>query len=157
MASNKKTPEYSTGKKVEIAARRMQVLQLCVAGASSRQIAAQVGVKHPTILRDVKAILGELADQARHDADIMRARETERYQRMILSWWPLAIGERNRDGTWKILPAAHAATVVFTAIKGIRDIWGLDAPVSVQGKIEEIHTRRQEAIITVVYEDPKQA
>ena len=82
------TKENSQQVNAEI--RRYQAVQLKVAGASERAIAEQLGVSRGLVHRDIKRVLGELAEQSVGAADEVRALQMERYTQLLLSWWQSA-------------------------------------------------------------------
>ena len=81
------------GKRIALAQRRHRVIQAKIAGRSEAEIAEQEGVAQYTIWKDIRAYLGEVRreDKAAVQAeyDLQRAR----YERLLLRWWDLAIGE----------------------------------------------------------------
>ena len=70
--------------------RRYQTIQLKVAGASERTIAQQLKVSPALVHRDIKRVLGDLARDSMGAADEIRALQMERYNQLLLSWWPIA-------------------------------------------------------------------
>lgn len=74
--------------------RRMRVLQGKVAGASVRQLAEQEDISVAQVQKDVQRVLGELAREHIGAADIVRGLQMERYNQLLLRWYPAAL---NRD------------------------------------------------------------
>jgi hypothetical protein len=74
--------------------RRMRVLQGKVAGASVRQLAEQEDISIAQVQKDVQRVLGELAREHIGAADIVRGLQMERYNQLLLRWYPSAL---NRD------------------------------------------------------------
>lgn len=68
-------------------ARRVQALDLRLAGASYRQIGAQLGVSHQTAYTDVQEMLKEYCTET---ADEVRSQEVHRLDRLLLAQWPKA-------------------------------------------------------------------
>jgi hypothetical protein len=79
------------GKEIELKERRYRVLQAKIAGASVRQIAQQEGVSPASIQKDVNRSLGELAREHVGHADVIRAVQMERYNRLLLTYWQRAL------------------------------------------------------------------
>ena len=99
--------------KSKISARRRQVLDLVIAGASERSIADTLGISHGQVNKDKRFALGQLADGPEVDAmrDLLRVR----YDRLILAYWQQALtGDTD------------AATQVHKAMNGLRAIYGID-------------------------------
>ena len=143
-------------KKVEIESRRYQILDLKIAGASDRQIAAQIGVSHRTAGRDVHAILGQLAKEHLEAADDMRALVMARYERLLLTYWAQAIG-----ASQGAKPDKEAASLCLRILGNIREVWGLDQgpgsstskPMHFRGELKTIH----ELVLEMAAEDDAQA
>ncbi|SVB44645.1 uncharacterized protein METZ01_LOCUS197499 [marine metagenome] len=72
----------------------MRVLQGKVAGASVRQLAEQEDISVAQVQKDVQRVLGELAREHIGAADIVRGLQMERYNQLLLRWYPSAL---NRD------------------------------------------------------------
>ena len=103
------------GKRIELELRRHRVIQMKIAGASERQIAEQEGVSPATIFKDVKAGLKAHADASSKDREELRSLMMLRYERLVMTWWPLAIGGDYR-----------AAEILRGYLADIRTINGLD-------------------------------
>ena len=122
--------------KARLEARRLKVLQLTVAGGSSRTVAQQLeregygSVSHTTVQKDLKAILGRLADAARGDAENQRALFNERYNRLFLSWWGPALGHPESEDRLALPPDGQAAGKILSILKAMRELNGLDATVA---------------------------
>jgi len=71
--------------------RRYQMLELAKAGATERQIADTLGVARSLVHREIKRVLGDLAQAASHTADSVRALQMERYTTLLSRWWPQAL------------------------------------------------------------------
>jgi transposase len=69
MNGKKHRGSRSTRKAARIAARRVSVAQLYLAGFSIVQIASKLGVSHPTISRDIQALKTEWQQEAAKDYD----------------------------------------------------------------------------------------
>ena len=136
---------------VQIRARRLQVLRLKAAGASVRAIGDQLGVSHTQVERDLKAVLGEMAEHLKGDADALRALMNERYERLLLGWYPLAIGQRTQteDGQTLETPPSDVATQkVLSILDAMRRMNGIDA--AAVNKVE--HSTKDDAPLTSVVE-----
>ena len=113
--------------KARIEGRRLKVLQLTVAGGSSRAVAAQLErdgygrISHTTVQKDLRAILAQLATDAKGQAENHRALMNERYNRLFLSWWPSASA---------VPPDGEASGKVLAILKAMRELNGLDVAVS---------------------------
>ena len=70
------------------------MLQGKVAGASVRQLAEQEDISVAQVQKDVQRVLGELAREHIGAADIVRGLQMERYNQLLLRWYPSAL---NRD------------------------------------------------------------
>lgn len=82
------TTRRPAGEKENIEVRRVKVLELRKAGASTRQIATQVGVSHKTVAADIKAVLAVLLGQQLDSAEAMRQMELERLDMAMLAIAP---------------------------------------------------------------------
>lgn len=106
------------GKRIELELRRQRVIQLKIAGASERQIAELEGVSQNTIWKDVKAGLKAHADASAEDREELRSLMMMRYERLVMAWWPQAIGGDHR-----------AAEILRGYLADIRTINALDPKV----------------------------
>ena len=113
--------------KARLEARRLKVLQLTVAGGSSRSVAEQLEregygrVSHTTVQKDLRAILGKLAVETSGQAENQRVLMNERYNRLFLSWWDAASSDT---------PDGEATSKVMSILKAMRELNGLDVAVS---------------------------
>lgn len=71
-----------------ILARRRKAYGLRMVGGTYRQIAEACGVSVKTSFDDVKAVMEELRQEAREDAETIRAMELERLDTMLSKIWP---------------------------------------------------------------------
>lgn len=78
------------GKAEAAAARRLQALQLRMAGVSYHAIAERLGVSDTQAFHDVKAELAKIAKQASAEAEHVRTMELERLDAMTLALWAQA-------------------------------------------------------------------
>jgi hypothetical protein len=112
-----RSPRRETHEDVVIASRRTKALDLAIAGASYRQIAAQTCVSIATAYDDVQAELGAL--------DKMRGEQAERLRDLALKRldkWTLALTPKAQQGDEK-------AVRVLVSIEDRRSkLLGLDAP-----------------------------
>ena len=86
----------NTSKVIAAEERRSQALQMKVAGATYAQIAEQTGVSIAQTYKDIKKRLGEVRRDDREAVEQEWNLQMTRLERMLLRWWPLAIG--NDDG-----------------------------------------------------------
>ena len=86
----------NTSKVIAAEERRSQALQMKVAGATYAQIAEQTGVSIAQTYKDIKKRLGEVRRDDREAVGQEWHLQMTRLERMLLRWWPLAIG--NDDG-----------------------------------------------------------
>ena len=94
--------------------RRYEMLELTKAGRTEREIAEELGVARSLVNRDVKRVLGELAQSATRTADTVRALQMERYVALLARWW-----ERAMDAD------AEATTMVLRIMRQIDVINGI--------------------------------
>ena len=107
--------------KAERVRKRQQVMTMRLGGATFEQIATQVGYADAP-----KAYLAykEAMDEAIQPVtDEIRYEELRRLDRMILTWWPKALGAANTD------PSPKAADIVFKCMDKRAKLLGLDAPI----------------------------
>ena len=82
----------NTSVKINAELRRSQALQLKQSGMTMDQIAERLQVSQPQIYKDIKR---RLAEVRRDDSDAVQeayALQVSRYERLLLRWWPEAIG-----------------------------------------------------------------
>ncbi len=128
---------YQNKKKIELEERRHEVIQMKLAGATERQIAAQFNVSQPQINRDVNHVLEAWAKQNMGNAAQVHALEMARYSRLLLKWWPIAIGD-TKD-------APHATQIVLRILARIDAINGI-VPNQPLINIDEFVDARQQII-----------
>ena len=122
--------------KVRLEARRTKVLQLTVAGGSSRAIADQLAqegygqISHTTVQKDLKAILGKITSDTSDQVKNQRALMNERYNRLFLSWWSTALGQDVTKEHPPVPPSPEAGTKVLSILKAMRELNGLDVSVA---------------------------
>ena len=95
-------------------ARRIQALDLRLAGASYRQIGDTLGVSHVQAIRDVATMIKEYATEP---ADQVRKAEAARLDKLMLAHWPQAIKGDVR-----------ATTMVLQIMDRRARLLGLNAP-----------------------------
>lgn len=116
--------------KLEAQTRRNSVLEMRLAGGNFRSIADKLGVSPATVHKDYQMSMAALVDK--DTADQARRVQTERYHRLLLTWWPKATGYRDANGT--VHPADPKATeIVLRIIHDIRTIHGLDVKAPAPG------------------------
>ena len=82
----------NTSVKINAELRRSQALQLKQSGMTMDQIAERLQVAQPQIYKDIKR---RLAEVRRDDSEAVQeayALQVSRYERLLLRWWPEAIG-----------------------------------------------------------------
>ena len=82
----------NTSVKINAELRRSQALQLKQAGMTYEQIAERLGVAQSQVYKDIKR---RLAEVRRDDSEAVQeayALQVSRYERLLLRWWPDAIG-----------------------------------------------------------------
>ena len=82
----------NTSVKINAELRRSQALQLKQSGMTMDQIAERLQVSQPQIYKDIKR---RLAEERRDDSVAVQeayALQVSRYERLLLRWWPEAIG-----------------------------------------------------------------
>ena len=141
----------------DIQARRFQVLRLKSAGMTVRAIGDQLGISHTQVERDLKAVLGEMARLHQPDADAIRELMMERYDRLLLAWWPTAIGQgrQNDDGTISAgNPSDQATGRVLSILKSMREMNGLDVPVVQKHELGGAEGAPLVSTVQVVWNEP---
>ena len=110
-------------------ARRLQALDLRLAGASYRQIGATLGVSHVQAMRDVSKMVSEYASEP---ADEVRNAELARLDKLMLAHWPQAT-----RGDIK------STTMVLQIMDRRARLLGLDAPqrIDITGWIRDMAKR----------------
>ncbi len=79
-------PRNTTTQKV----RRLQVLDLSLAGASQRKIADTLKISKTTAKSDLDKALGDLAAEHHEEAAYFRAKQTKRYELLLSKVWDRA-------------------------------------------------------------------
>ena len=82
----------NTSVKINAELRRSQALQLKQSGMTYEQIAERLGVAQSQVYKDIKR---RLAEVRRDDSEAVQeayALQVSRYERLLLRWWPEAIG-----------------------------------------------------------------
>ena len=82
----------NTSVKINAELRRSQALQLKQSGMTMDQIAERLQASQPQIYKDIKR---RLAEVRRDDSEAVQeayALQVSRYERLLLRWWPEAIG-----------------------------------------------------------------
>ena len=115
------------GLKLARADREAIIIPMLVAGESLRQVAAQVGVSHVAIKRDVDRIIQRWADEMRGNRNRYVWRLYERYEVLLQANWDNAI-----EGEPK------AMDTVFRALKAQREMYGVNAPVKLDARVQDI-------------------
>lgn len=111
--------------------RRSKVWELRKAGASSRKIAAQLGVSHTTVEDDIDIVFARTVATTNHTAEELRALELERLDTLQASYWQRALGRPYipaRDGQPEqkaIPPDVKAAKLIVSISKERSKLGGL--------------------------------
>lgn len=105
----------------EVRAMEHRVMTLRLAGMPFEQIAREVGYAdqsgaYRAYQRVMERTVRPMADEAREE-------EVSRLDRLIMSYWPRALGGNGHD------PNPKAADVVFRAMDRRAKLLGLDAPI----------------------------
>lgn len=119
-------PRHSR-KQMEIAQRRKLVAANLLAGATYREIAAQLNVSVGTIARDVKAVLRELHEHYTKDAEEWRNIQMRRTDVMLNSIW-----SQVRDGSLMHIDRALRLMDQQDKYLGIHDRLGIDQTLSIE-------------------------
>ena len=117
----------TAGKKLQIAERERQIIPLLLAGASGRQVAEMIGVDKKTISLDIKRIMARWAEEHKEARNKIAATTLARYESLFLTVYPLA---KNGDD------AAMGRAIQI--LKALRELFGLDAPIKVDARHQEI-------------------
>ena len=80
-----------TRKRNNMTARRYRVLDAHFGGASERQIAVKESISPALAHSDLKAALEMLAQKHMGIADEVRAVQMERYSKLLMTWWQIAL------------------------------------------------------------------
>lgn len=72
--------------------RRGKAWELRKAGASTRKIAAQLGVSHTTIESDIEEVLARTVRETNYSAEMWRVLELERLDTLQTAYWQRAVG-----------------------------------------------------------------
>lgn len=107
--------------KAETQAMEARVMSLRLAGMPFDQIAREVGYSDQS--GAYRAYQRIMERTVRPMADEVREEEVARLDRLIMSYWPRALGGGGHD------PNPKAADVVFRAMDRRAKLLGLDAPV----------------------------
>lgn len=106
------------GKSIAAEERRSRVIQMKMAGADERQIAAKLGVSATQVWKDVKRRLFEVR---REDAEAVKEEwqlQHGRYSRLLMRWWP-----RSLDADDSV--AGPATDKVMQILRRIDEISGI--------------------------------
>ena len=118
MAGQRGQPKGSTKpSKIATLERRSQALALRRAGAQYDEIGKQLGISKVAAYMHVKKYLEDTAKTTGEDAEVVRAIELERLDRMLLGAWPKA---SNGD--------TDAIHTVLRIMERRAKLQGLDAP-----------------------------
>lgn len=118
------------------AERRHAVVQMMLAGRSVEDIAAELGVRKPTIYKLVNDICEAWTKLEQHSVERIRAVQLQRIDQLVAAHYQAAIGEVKEDGT--VVKPSIPATSEIRQLESLRaQITGTLAPkrVDVSGSI----------------------
>lgn len=110
--------DKASPRRIEAVEKRKRALQLRKAGATYDQIASQVGYSNRG--GAYRAVMQELRDLPRDDAEDVFALETERLDQVLMALWPTAMKGNVRS-----------AETVIRVMERRAKLLGLDKPVKV--------------------------
>ena len=129
-------PGHKRLNKAQLAARRLQVFELLLMGATTRQIGAQLGISHTQVQNDRDVRLKAISDED-PNTEQYRTIEANRLERLLRAMYPLAVGrpaERDDDGLItrpEIDPDPAAVDRVIKIMERRAKLLGLDRPIDV--------------------------
>jgi hypothetical protein len=126
-----KTGKTRDGKdQAAIVERRKTALEYRRAGMSYPEIAVRMKLSGPgSAYRIVQKALKATYKEA---ADDVRKLELERLDRLMLAWWPAAIGRKAADGKPAMPPDGDATDRVLRIMKQRAVLLGLNAPTLIE-------------------------
>ena len=127
----------SREQRAQAMARRQQVLQYAMGGASLRTIASQlrangIEISHQQVKRDLDKILEDTARDQLEGLAQYRVITNERLNRLLMAWWPKALGTpaqpatENREAIAGSDPDPVAFDKVMRIIDAQRRVNGVD-------------------------------
>ncbi|MGE0444519.1 MAG: helix-turn-helix domain-containing protein [Vicinamibacterales bacterium] len=123
-----KPPDVPPEDAARIAARRLQVFRMRVAGASIPAIAEELKVSRSTVWEDEQAELQALRDETKDLVADFRLVQMERCERLTLALWPWATGvgtDPSRPGH-RVAPDLHAVDRIYRLMDRQARLLGLD-------------------------------
>lgn len=120
--------------KIDLDERRQRVFELKKRGLSDREIQRHLSdqgitVSHMTVNKDWNRVLKDSVEKRSVEIDAMKALQNVRYETIIAAHWAKATGWKLADPDSQADPDPRSAEVVMKAIKGIRELYGLDNKV----------------------------
>lgn len=109
-------------RRLKAADNENRALELRMAGANYHQIADQIGTTYSLAYNTVRRALERIARENTAMADKVRDLEAARYDRLMASWWPRALGSASKA------PDPKAAAIVMDIIHRRCKLFGADAP-----------------------------
>ena len=106
------------GKAIIAEARRQQVIQMKMAGATETAIAEQVGVSKTQVHNDIHRRLSEVRRDDKEAVQQEYNLQRSRYERLLLRWWSQATGPDDER-------AAKATQMVLDILRRLDTIGGL--------------------------------
>lgn len=98
------------------------IMQLRMAGANYHEIGEKLGITYNQAYLTVRRSLARLAKENAETAGEIRDLEAARYDRLMVSWWPRALGSSSKE------PDPKAAQIVMDIIQRRCKLFGADAP-----------------------------
>lgn len=114
----------------------MQALELRMAGATYEHIREKIGVRSRATAYNY--VMRALDSQREEPSRKVRQLEIARLDRLLVSWWPRAVGYKKGDH--QIDPDIHAAKYVLELLQRRHRMLGVDAPLKVDltGMVREL-------------------
>ena len=127
--------------------RRDLVQQLRLAGHSIRSIAAQLGVPHSTVHRDVQAIRAEWAAARMAALDEQAAEDLQRFRAIEQTLWPKTLtGDHRAIAQWLRLQERRARTLGIESPRLVHLQWERALKLEVE-RIAAVEGLEVEAIL----------
>ena len=140
----------SRSRQLEISKRRQQILEMAIGGATTRQISQSLSargekISHVQVAKDIKTVLGEMADGNKEGAETLRGIFNQRYERLLMRMWARAVGSpARRDERGEVLqdeiPADEfAVDRVLRILSEMRKMNGLDIDPQMGSEDNPLH------------------
>lgn len=132
-----------------LTARELRAIELTAAGATYDQVGAILSINRTSARALVERALARRALEVQHrELGPARVLQLERLDRLLMRWWPLAVGNP-REGT---APNDRAAAIVLSIMDRQERILGLAQPIRVEEDVrvsltyEELEGRREKVL-----------